>query len=1395
MFFEEGKAMQDFVNKQRGAVSIFLVLILVPTLVVASIMFDSSRLKLARSVVNSAGDLTLNTAMAQYDNVLKEMYGVFAISQSVDDLTANLKDYFRDSVSSLGLDTSTGDAIDSVVEGVLGDRTDLLKIETLDFNASNNEVYTLANPTLLRNQIVSFMKYRAPINTGLSLLDSLRGFAKLDDQMKVIEKKNAYYKEQEKVVEKCQDAWDDIKEYEEIGFTEKFFEEKSKEMDMYADAMKFVIRSIVMDHYVSTLNDLGTDKTFNKDLLSYFSGLETFYYRGKEVKAPKASNTYSYSVIHGAVQAFQDSVKKMEQFKRDTYYPKYGKINEYDKYYKIQNVIQNLKDNANGAKELNTYFYKAKRMYETYMKAKGELPNFDKEIERLEEEIEDVEDDIDDLESKDELSSSESRRLSRLRDKKRRLEDELRKVERLKKEENKAFDDAKKSYKEHSEEFNEATQTKTGATTDNAKNGMKETITGKMKLKYPVLTEVTKENTDKNTTAAKPVNEMKEGTLNCIDLVNAKQAKEICQVFPQSLKTFYDNVKEAMKILKKTKGCLDELRDSTSANGPLETKLQEWDRAVGSLDATEGDSISEQSREEIRSNREFLDPGQIEALSDHIDHLCDDVLANVKKEIEGYKYKGKMLIDQKDLSFEDIIKDVKAATDQDLKDLSSTKIEYLEGIVNSVYEKLYEEPYPGKDFTQKDQFAGKWDDPEDSPDLEKANKDCKKNDTPCDFNPFYRFLKNNFDKEVDSDVEEEKEEKREEAESGLKDQASSDKEEVKSSPSEHGSDIKSDSSPSNIWAGIASDFVAGTDVEEQSIDPDADDCTSGASEKLTSMFSGLLKELNRLAVTFRDDLFIANYAMNMFSYDTYENEKIYAAQTDRDSIDYATMKGLADAGPNDDVKKTMVSLTQVPIRKGMNQGYLGEVEYLIYGKQSLDSNIKSAYGTIFLIRFALNSIYAFTDSEINQTTTYVANLFAAVPFLIPIIKVALTLGIALAESSIDLLKLKAGMPVPLYKDKESWSLSYSNIVDGVVNGAVSTAINETKKAASAAVDKATEKLNEALDMTDQKLSDVADGVAEGFDDIQTSLCDKMNAQVDQYASTAIQQLQSYCQAARRLSSTEFVAEDDATGVVDPKLRELVYDAGFGQKEYNEVTFVQDMLKSWSESDISTATIAGEAKKIAVSCITEEFIILNLEQLDLCNKAVDEIQGAADILKEATDEMSKKMSKAIQSSCESFKTYKTEVINNLKAKMKEGAASFKSYVDDALDGIGDSASKSFSSSSVHIGKPPKNASGGNETGFKLAFQYSDYITVFLIIALIANQDGVVLRIGDTIQANMKLQNAGFEIRNAYTYVNLHAKVSVKPIMLSLPLFKSQTIDGKLNDSSWYEFDYNAVQGYS
>jgi hypothetical protein len=62
-----------FFLKNKGSISIFLVIILVPMLTISGIIVDSSRIKLGRGVASSAVDLTLNTALTHYDSVLKEI--------------------------------------------------------------------------------------------------------------------------------------------------------------------------------------------------------------------------------------------------------------------------------------------------------------------------------------------------------------------------------------------------------------------------------------------------------------------------------------------------------------------------------------------------------------------------------------------------------------------------------------------------------------------------------------------------------------------------------------------------------------------------------------------------------------------------------------------------------------------------------------------------------------------------------------------------------------------------------------------------------------------------------------------------------------------------------------------------------------------------------------------------------------------------------------------------------------------------------------------------------------------------------------------------------------------------------------------------------------------------
>ena len=53
--------MFRFVLKRRGAISVFLVVVLVPMLVMSATMVDVPRVNLGNAMAVSAGDLTANT--------------------------------------------------------------------------------------------------------------------------------------------------------------------------------------------------------------------------------------------------------------------------------------------------------------------------------------------------------------------------------------------------------------------------------------------------------------------------------------------------------------------------------------------------------------------------------------------------------------------------------------------------------------------------------------------------------------------------------------------------------------------------------------------------------------------------------------------------------------------------------------------------------------------------------------------------------------------------------------------------------------------------------------------------------------------------------------------------------------------------------------------------------------------------------------------------------------------------------------------------------------------------------------------------------------------------------------------------------------------------------------
>lgn len=211
----------------QGSISVLLVIILLPMMTFSAIIVDISRINMAKQMMSSAGDLTMNTALANYDTILKDVYGLFAMSQidgmDNEKLGTELNKYFAKTLSSYGV-VAEEDAEDYVAT-LIGDFRELLnngKIDTNNFLKLKNIKLTaekvtgssLANADVMRKQIVEYMKYRAPAELGLSFLDSLTSFQKMDAQNKVVEAQVKAQESTQDVTQACRTLIQLIRAYD-----------------------------------------------------------------------------------------------------------------------------------------------------------------------------------------------------------------------------------------------------------------------------------------------------------------------------------------------------------------------------------------------------------------------------------------------------------------------------------------------------------------------------------------------------------------------------------------------------------------------------------------------------------------------------------------------------------------------------------------------------------------------------------------------------------------------------------------------------------------------------------------------------------------------------------------------------------------------------------------------------------------------------------------------------------------------------------------------------------------------------------------------------------------------------------------------------------------------------
>ena len=206
--------MYGFSKRERGAVSVFLVIILVPCMLVASIFVDVGRVYLSKSMAESAADMALNSLMTHYDADLNDWYGMVASCQNIDEFyDASIKCY-KNALKSQNLSKDEMNTLVGEFSAMIGadsKASDYLRV-TDDGDDSTTikavDGANLANATMLKSQIVDFMKYRAPIAITETAIDKIKNKSipgiddvlKSDENKPLVEKKQDYCKADEKLM-------------------------------------------------------------------------------------------------------------------------------------------------------------------------------------------------------------------------------------------------------------------------------------------------------------------------------------------------------------------------------------------------------------------------------------------------------------------------------------------------------------------------------------------------------------------------------------------------------------------------------------------------------------------------------------------------------------------------------------------------------------------------------------------------------------------------------------------------------------------------------------------------------------------------------------------------------------------------------------------------------------------------------------------------------------------------------------------------------------------------------------------------------------------------------------------------------------------------------------------
>ncbi len=1480
----------------EGSVSVMMVIILLVTMVFSALIVDTSRINMARSMVSSAGDLAVNSALANYDTVLKDVYGLFAMSQALEGntspdqasaiLNAEIREYFEKTLVSYGVtsEAEAGDYVSQLMGGINDllsgtgnmEVSNFLDMEIASFAVNKVDASGLDNPEILRKQIVDYMKYRAPMNFGLSFLDSVQAFTTINDQTKVVQAQVEAQESLQPVTQGCRTVIDAIRSYDSLvqaidtgdqavkgreGSTDpnivgirQYPEQLDKYRQDWAEnyeninrlALIFLLKPpTISDRYLIGMSFSANQRFIHDDTLEADKGgisvevelAETFETAETQVISqrdklmnggqpnsymnwqhiycnanflPEGNLNYdhtNYSDWGLAINAFilYEAFLLNDAERAPITYSKAAEILEQlcilkkyqDNYIALmgqhieeRTAVRDAKEREKNLKQQEVD--QAESALESARSAKAEVGNKKSAWDAAVSDLNAAQSDLEKAENElNSYTGSDQKEISRLEA---------------------AVNSAQAAYNRAESEESDAeaayNRAKAAEPSDGQIAALESELAGKqaefeqLEKEYNILVDEVKhlESIRENHIA-----KYKEVIATYMQFSNAYQrdqewymtyqdtarkiiTREATAIQTQALK-IRENMKNLTGSLRDIEDGLNKLRDSVKK---YEEEVIEWSSVNQDyVTNNSADTFSRQNEADIAATEKQYDLDSLDQLISYVHTLGDKYNDFYQYIIDASHYKyGSKRIDAMATS-EQILGAIPAATKDILPDIVT------EEYAGSQLELLYpEEPTPVLEI-QKATFL-------------------TDGVLPIQF---LKYLNENFPVEEQKIVTDGTEGDPEQQYQDIKTQMKEDKEAGEEIPASnadpYGYTFKEKPvNPASLPSRAQKPTGCGTNSMSITEDKDGNVNASNSLGKQNENLSSVLGNVGKVLETGLENVYIMDYIFENFSYNTMIQEMVVKGE---ELENYSEVMGIASHKNLSRYVGTARTLSNYSITGANNYLYGAEVEYILWGNTEAAKNVTYTKGSIYAIRFAFNSIFAFTNSEIRNTTRAVGlAVQAATAGFVPyqLVQVVLQLALAAAESAIDLDMMSRGLKVVVVKTKDTWSMSISgaagfmkDVVTNVVDTTISNAVAYVTEGVNTVLDASAEELKGAIEQLTQTVSNAAQNKGQ---EIVDGIYTELQSEIDKMLNS-IQFVDYVALDGEGMSQTQ------VQNKVDTMFNELNAKVNGIFANYAGNPFADELQDILKGSIIGNNGVLGRVHQRIDDLINSAYAgasgsvdigdIVCREMNQIRYDVIQMMQEEVNILEEYVNSIAEKQ---VEDITDQLNEYANECIAEASEEL---TTSIKDKVASSMDNFSNKYLKDVDKPDMGSVSTTK-VSNAAKVASLIKFGYKDYLMLMLFINVCANDQIILKRTADLIQLNMQNANgeggkegqllfvhnrkSDFTMAEAKTYVTVEGCVKVDMLFLNMDFFNRLLIEEGTDIKSQVDavatIPYNGVAGY-